>query len=108
VGELRQFGLDDRDLKERRFEQIIGSSPALESVLGQVERVAPTDSTVLILGETGTRKELIAKAGVSSWPTRERFFSTRSAIFPWLCNRNSCKSCRNRSSSNWAAAGHTR
>lgn len=46
----------------RRFEQIIGDSPALESVLAQVERVAPTDSTVLILGETGTGKELIARA----------------------------------------------
>ena len=39
---------------ERRFKQIIGLSPALESVLAEVERVAPTDSTVLILGETGT------------------------------------------------------
>ena len=47
---------------ERRFEQIIGNSPALESVLEQVERVAPTDSTVLIQGETGTGKELIAHA----------------------------------------------
>ena len=47
---------------ERRFEQIIGHSPALESVLAEVERVAPTDSTVLILGETGTGKELIARA----------------------------------------------
>jgi formate hydrogenlyase transcriptional activator len=47
---------------ERRFEQIIGSSPALESVLEQVERVASTDSTVLVLGETGTGKELIARA----------------------------------------------
>jgi transcriptional regulator with GAF, ATPase, and Fis domain len=47
---------------ERRFEQIIGNSPALESVLANVERVAPTDSTVLILGETGTGKELIARA----------------------------------------------
>ena len=47
---------------ERRFEQIIGSSPALESVLAQIERVAPTDATVLILGETGTGKELIARA----------------------------------------------
>jgi transcriptional regulator with GAF, ATPase, and Fis domain len=46
----------------RRFEQIIGSSAALESVLEQVERVAPTDSTVLIQGETGTGKELIARA----------------------------------------------
>ena len=47
---------------ERRFEQIIGDSPALESVLEQVERVASTDSTVLVLGETGTGKELIARA----------------------------------------------
>jgi formate hydrogenlyase transcriptional activator len=47
---------------ERRFEQVIGESPALETVLEQVERVAPTDSTVLIQGETGTGKELIAHA----------------------------------------------
>src|SRR5205814_4908956 len=45
-----------------RFDQIIGNSPALEFVLSEVERVAPTDSTVLILGETGTGKELIAHA----------------------------------------------
>jgi len=49
-------------LGERRFEQIIGHSPALERVLEQVERVAPTCSTVLIEGETGTGKELIARA----------------------------------------------
>src|SRR2546430_5258302 len=47
---------------ERRFEQVIGNSPALESVLEQVERVAATDSTVLIQGETGTGKELVARA----------------------------------------------
>jgi formate hydrogenlyase transcriptional activator len=50
------------DANPRRFEQIIGSSPALESVLEQVEQVAPTDSTVLVQGETGTGKELIARA----------------------------------------------
>ena len=50
------------DQAERRFERIIGNSVALESVLGQVEQVAPTDSTVLIEGETGTGKELIAHA----------------------------------------------
>ncbi len=62
MGAFERFGPGDRDRNERRFEQIIGSSPALESVLEQVERVAPTDSTVLIQGETGTGKELIARA----------------------------------------------
>jgi formate hydrogenlyase transcriptional activator len=47
---------------EDRFEKIIGNSSELESVLAEVERVAPTDSTVLVLGETGTGKELIARA----------------------------------------------
>jgi formate hydrogenlyase transcriptional activator len=47
---------------DSRFEQIVGQSPALESVLAQAERVAPTDSTVLIQGETGTGKEVIARA----------------------------------------------
>src|SRR5467141_2721857 len=50
------------DQVERTFERIIGNSAALESVLEQVEQVAPTDSTVLIEGETGTGKELIAHA----------------------------------------------
>ena len=52
----------EQDRRERRFEQIIGNSPALQSVLEQTERVASTDSTVLVLGETGTGKELIARA----------------------------------------------
>jgi transcriptional regulator with GAF, ATPase, and Fis domain len=55
---LQDFQASDH----RRFEQLIGNSPALESVLEKVERVAPTDSTVLIQGETGTGKELIARA----------------------------------------------
>jgi formate hydrogenlyase transcriptional activator len=50
------------DQAEHRFERIIGNSATLESVLEQVEQVAPTDSTVLIEGETGTGKELIAHA----------------------------------------------
>ncbi len=62
MGVSQQFGSGIEDWKERRFEQIIGSSPALESVLEQVGLVAPTDSTVLIQGETGTGKELIAHA----------------------------------------------
>jgi formate hydrogenlyase transcriptional activator len=55
---LQTFQVSD----DRRFEQVIGNSPALESVLEQVERVATTDSTVLVQGETGTGKELIARA----------------------------------------------
>jgi len=50
------------DQAERRFDRIIGNSAALESVLDQVEQVAQTNSTVLIEGETGTGKELIAHA----------------------------------------------
>src|SRR5712692_789649 len=62
VGAFERFGPGDQDRNPRRFEQIIGKSPALEAVLEQVERVAPTYSTVLIEGETGTGKELIARA----------------------------------------------
>ncbi|PYT90603.1 MAG: Fis family transcriptional regulator [Acidobacteria bacterium] len=62
VGAVAALGSVDQDRDPRRFEQIIGNSPALEAVLEQVERVAPTDSTVLIQGETGTGKELIARA----------------------------------------------
>ena len=59
---FERFGSGEQVSYERRFEQVIGDSPALEAVLEQVERVAPTDSTVLIQGETGTGKELIAHA----------------------------------------------
>jgi len=50
------------DQAEGRFDRLIGNSATLEFVLEQVEQVAPTDSTVLIEGETGTGKELIAHA----------------------------------------------
>ena len=59
---VASFGSGHLDRNPRRFEQIIGNSPALEAVLEQVERVAPTGSTVLIQGETGTGKELVAHA----------------------------------------------
>jgi formate hydrogenlyase transcriptional activator len=54
--------LEDEIRTELKFEEIVGNSEALRSVLAQVETVAPTDSTVLIYGETGTGKELIARA----------------------------------------------
>jgi formate hydrogenlyase transcriptional activator len=62
VSALERLRSGEQDEGDRQFDQIVGSSPALESVLEEVERVAPTDSTVLILGETGTGKELIARA----------------------------------------------
>src|SRR6266478_4669409 len=62
VAAVATFGSVDQDRNPRRFEQIIGNSRVLESVLEQVGQVAPTDSTVLIQGETGTGKELIARA----------------------------------------------
>ncbi len=54
--------LEDEIRSELKFEEIVGKSEALRRVLREVETVAPTDSTVLIYGETGTGKELIARA----------------------------------------------
>jgi transcriptional regulator with PAS, ATPase and Fis domain/CHASE3 domain sensor protein len=48
--------------KASMFEDIVGTSPALQAVLSRVSKVAPTDSTVLVTGETGTGKELVARA----------------------------------------------
>src|SRR5262249_13413 len=77
VDNYRSFGeiasLKDRLTKEKvyleqeirdalNFEEIVGQSPALMSVLDQVKTVAPSDATVLLLGETGTGKELVARA----------------------------------------------
>jgi predicted ATPase/transcriptional regulator with GAF, ATPase, and Fis domain len=64
--------LQEEIRQEHNFEEIVGSSPALLTVLQEVERIAPTDSTVLILGETGTGKELIARAIHNRSPRRDR------------------------------------
>ncbi len=59
----RQENVDEEVVEAKgSFVEIIGSSTAIKRVMGQVEVVAPTDATVLILGETGTGKELIARA----------------------------------------------
>src|SRR5258708_2540498 len=59
---------------EHNFEDLVGKSPALRKVLEQIEIVAPTGSTVLLRGETGTGKELIARAIHSHSPRRDRTF----------------------------------
>jgi PAS domain S-box-containing protein len=56
------IALRDEIVQTSMFEEIVGESPALQAVLGRVTKVAPTDSTALITGETGTGKELIARA----------------------------------------------
>src|SRR5262245_3165528 len=105
IGAARAFGVDitDRVLAERErarlhaqnlylqeeiksdhnFEQIIGRSPALLDVLAQVGRVAPTDATVLVTGETGTGKELIARAVHSASPCQGKpFIKVNCAALP--------------------------
>jgi formate hydrogenlyase transcriptional activator len=66
--------LEEEARTEHNFGEIVGSSAALRQVLKQVETVAPTGSTVLIRGETGTGKELIARALHDLSPRRERTF----------------------------------
>ena len=66
--------LEEEARTEHNFGDIVGQSAALRQVLKQVETVAPTGSTVLICGETGTGKELIARALHDLSPRRERTF----------------------------------
>jgi formate hydrogenlyase transcriptional activator len=68
---------------QQNFEEIVGSSTAMKRVMGQVEVVAPTDATVLILGETGTGKELVARAIHRMSPRRNLpFISLNCAAIP--------------------------
>jgi formate hydrogenlyase transcriptional activator len=66
--------LEEEIRTEYTYEEIVGESAALKRVLSQVETVAPTDSSVLVLGETGTGKEVIARAIHDLSPRRERTF----------------------------------
>jgi formate hydrogenlyase transcriptional activator len=69
--------------KVSMFEEIVGTSPALQVLLGRVTKVAPSDSTVLIIGETGTGKELIARAIHKRSPRASRaFVSVNCAAIP--------------------------
>jgi formate hydrogenlyase transcriptional activator len=73
VSEEKSY-LEEEIRAEQDFEDIVGSSSALRHVLAQVETVAPTDSTVLVQGETGTGKELIARAIHDRSSRRQRTF----------------------------------
>src|ERR1700756_5018292 len=69
--------------KASMFEEIVGTSPALKSVLSRISKVAPSDSTVLITGETGTGKELVARAIHRRSDRRSRaFVSVNCAAIP--------------------------
>src|SRR5438552_3835329 len=68
------FDLAQQARPEDKFDDIIGRSASLRTVLDQVQIVAPTDSTVLILGETGTGKELIARAIHNRSSRRDKSF----------------------------------
>jgi len=91
VGESENSVERARKGRDSQFEQIVGSSPGLEAVLEQVERVGPTDATVLILGETGTGKELIAQAvhNISARCNR-RFVKVNCAAIPFDLLEASC------------------
>jgi PAS domain S-box-containing protein len=77
------IALRDEIVQTSMFEEIVGESPALEAVLARVTKVAPTDSTVLVTGETGTGKELIARAIHKLSPRAARaFVSVNCAAIP--------------------------
>ena len=74
----------DQDCAEDKFEEIIGNDTGLKFVLTEVQRVAPTDSTVLVLGETGTGKERIAGAIHNASTRRDRpFIKLNCAAIPF-------------------------
>jgi formate hydrogenlyase transcriptional activator len=80
----RSENIDDQVLGlNQNFEEIVGGSMSMKRVMGQVEVVAPTDATVLILGETGTGKELVARAIHRMSPRRNLpFISLNCAAIP--------------------------
>ena len=71
---VEKLYLEEEIRSEFNFEEIIGDSPALRRTLSQLELAAPAGTTVLVLGETGTGKELIARALHNLSPRRERTF----------------------------------
>ncbi len=92
IGDLRDrlarenLYLEDEIRSEMNFEEIVGKSLALRRMLKQVETVAPTDSTVLVYGETGSGKELIARA-IHNLARRVHILSARRNRRPLFDNR---------------------
>jgi formate hydrogenlyase transcriptional activator len=76
LSEREGVEIADQPVHSNEFEEIVGTSAALKRVMGQVAIVAPTDATVLILGETGTGKELVARAIHKLSDRRKRPFVT--------------------------------
>ncbi|HXK96126.1 MAG TPA: sigma-54 dependent transcriptional regulator, partial [bacterium] len=64
----------ERDRAVEGFEGIVGESPPIQQLIGQIKQIAPTKATVLITGETGTGKELVARAIHNLSPRRHRLF----------------------------------
>ena len=83
--------LEEEIRAEYRFDEIVGNSAAIRDVLKQIETAAPTDSTVLIQGETGTGKELVARAiHQLSRRSKERSSSSTARQFRPRCLKASC------------------
>ena len=97
VGEIddQQLYLAEEISCEHCFEGIIGKSPAIQKVLEQVAIVAPTDSTVLLHGEAGTGKELIAPAIHNVSSRRDRaYVRMNCAAIPRDCWKAKCSATR--------------
>src|ERR1700691_586351 len=81
--QIENVALREEIDKASMFEQIVGASPPLRNVLSRVSKVAPTDSSVMITGETGTGKELVARAIHKRSPRSSRaFVSVNCAAIP--------------------------
>ena len=87
MGAFERLRGDERDDGDRQFDHIVGNSLALESALAEVQRVAPTDSTVLVLGETGTGKALIAHAIHNLSARRDQFRQEKECRYQPFRNR---------------------
>ena len=85
----------NEDCAKDRFEEIIGNGTGLKFVLTEVQRVAPTDSTVLVLGETGSGKERIAEAIHKASTRRDRpFIKLNCAAIPFDLLKANCLDMR--------------